>query len=25
MNHGLDMSDNFKGDFLAAAFRLDKK
>jgi alpha-galactosidase len=25
MNHGLDMSDDFKGDFQAAAFRLDKK
>ncbi len=25
MNHGLDMSEDFKGDFQAAAFRLDKK
>ncbi len=25
MNHGLDMDDNFRGDFQAAAFRLDKK
>jgi alpha-galactosidase len=25
MNHGLDMSENFKGDFQAAAFRLDRK
>ena len=25
MNHGLDMSENFRGDFQAAAFRLDKK
>jgi alpha-galactosidase len=25
MNHGLDMSDDFKGDFQAAAFRLDRK
>lgn len=25
MNHGLDMSDEFRGDFQAVAFRLDKK
>jgi alpha-galactosidase len=25
MNHGLDMGEDFKGDFQAAAFRLDKK
>jgi alpha-galactosidase len=25
MNHGLDFSDEFRGDFQAAAFRLDKK
>jgi alpha-galactosidase len=25
MNHGLDFSDDFRGDFQAAAFRLDKK
>jgi alpha-galactosidase len=25
MNHGLVMSDDFRGDFQAAAFRLDKK
>ncbi len=25
MNHGLDMSDDFKGDFRASAFRLDRK
>jgi alpha-galactosidase len=25
MNHGLQMSDDFRGDFQAAAFRLDKK
>lgn len=25
MNHGLEMSEDFKGDFQAAAFRLDKK
>ena len=25
MNHGLDMSEDFRGDFQAAAFRLDKK
>jgi alpha-galactosidase len=25
MNHGLEMDDNFKGDFQAAAFRLDRK
>jgi len=25
MNHGLDMSDDFRGDFQAAAFRLDRK
>ena len=25
MNHGLDMSQDFKGDFQAAAFRLDRK
>ncbi|HEY3707467.1 MAG TPA: alpha-galactosidase [Terracidiphilus sp.] len=25
MNHGLDMDDNFRGDFQAAAFRLDRK
>ena len=25
MNHGLDMSERFRGDFQAAAFRLDKK
>jgi alpha-galactosidase len=25
MNHGLELSDRFKGDFLAAAFRLDRK
>ncbi|MGA8090204.1 MAG: alpha-galactosidase [Terracidiphilus sp.] len=25
MNHGLEMSENFKGDFQAAAFRLDRK
>ena len=25
MNHGLEMSDDFRGDFQAAAFRLDKK
>jgi alpha-galactosidase len=25
MNHGLDMSEDFKGDFQAAAFRLDRK
>ena len=25
MNHGLDMSDDFRGDFEAAAFRLDRK
>ncbi len=25
MNHGLDMGEEFRGDFLAAAFRLDRK
>ncbi len=25
MNHGLDMDEDFKGDFVAAAFRLDRK
>ena len=25
MNHGLEMSDEFKGDFQGAAFRLDRK
>jgi alpha-galactosidase len=25
MNHGLDMDDDFRGDFQAAAFRLDRK
>ena len=25
MNHGLDMDEEFRGDFLAAAFRLDRK
>ena len=25
MNHGMEMGDNFRGDFQAAAFRLDKK
>ena len=25
MNHGLDLDDSFRGDFQAAAFRLDKK
>jgi alpha-galactosidase len=25
MNHGLEMDENFKGDFQAAAFRLDRK
>lgn len=25
MNHGMDMSDDFRGDFQAAAFRLDRK
>jgi alpha-galactosidase len=25
MNHGLEMSEDFKGDFQAAAFRLDRK
>jgi alpha-galactosidase len=25
MNHGLDMSEDFRGDFQAAAFRLDRK
>ncbi|WP_348263036.1 alpha-galactosidase [Telmatobacter sp. DSM 110680] len=25
MNHGFDINDNFRGDFQAAAFRLDKK
>jgi alpha-galactosidase len=25
MNHGLEMDENFRGDFQAAAFRLDKK
>ena len=25
MNHGLEMDENFRGDFLAAAFRLDRK
>ena len=25
MNHGLDMDENFRGDFQGAAFRLDKK
>jgi alpha-galactosidase len=25
MNHGLDMDEDFKGDFQAAAFRLDRK
>lgn len=25
MNHGIDMDDNFRGDFKAAAFRLDRK
>ena len=25
MNHGLDMSDEFRGDFQAAAFRLDRR
>ncbi len=25
MNHGLEMDKDFKGDFQAAAFRLDKK
>jgi alpha-galactosidase len=25
MNHGMEMSEDFRGDFQAAAFRLDKK
>jgi alpha-galactosidase len=25
MNHGLEMGEGFRGDFQAAAFRLDKK
>jgi alpha-galactosidase len=25
MNHGLDMNEGFRGDFQAAAFRLDRK
>jgi alpha-galactosidase len=25
MNHGLDFGEDFRGDFQAAAFRLDKK
>jgi alpha-galactosidase len=25
MNHGLEMDDNFRGDYQAAAFRLDRK
>ena len=25
MNHGMDMSEDFRGDFQGAAFRLDKK
>jgi hypothetical protein len=25
MNHGLEMGEDFRGDFQAAAFRLDKK
>jgi alpha-galactosidase len=25
MNHGLEMDENFRGDFQAAAFRLDRK
>jgi alpha-galactosidase len=25
MNHGLDMSEDFRGDFQATAFRFDKK
>jgi alpha-galactosidase len=25
MNHGLDFSEEFRGDFQAAAFRLDRK
>jgi alpha-galactosidase len=25
MNHGLDMDEEFRGDFLAAAFRLDRR
>jgi hypothetical protein len=25
MNHGLELSEHFKGDFQAAAFRLDRK
>jgi len=25
MNHGLDLDIDFRGDFQAAAFRLDKK
>jgi alpha-galactosidase len=25
MNHGLDFSEDFRGDFQAAAFRLDRK
>jgi len=25
MNHGMDMSEEFRGDFQGAAFRLDKK
>ena len=25
MNHGLDLDENFRGDFQAAAFRLDRK
>jgi hypothetical protein len=25
MNHGIDFSDSFRGDFQAMAFRLDKK
>lgn len=25
INHGLDISEDFKGDFQAAAFRLDRK
>ena len=25
MNHGIEMDDNFRGDFQASAFRLDRK
>jgi alpha-galactosidase len=25
MNHGLDLDESFRGDFQAAAFRLDRK